>query len=210
MAWRVSAPRSHEPAPRPADRIRSSIVLPSSLPFRSGVEASAGYLGNEAYALARVGRSDFGCAGNEVRGWRQPRLRHEHLRRQETLLRVPRSSKPRTATGTRAGRSPPPEGHPAPPPSSRTEVRERIGETQRERSSERLSSPRAAGYGSHPSTFNRLILPQIGEVAPATLAAATGLSKGYCASIRAGKRIPHPSHWAALQLAGLRARDGTQ
>jgi hypothetical protein len=118
----------------------------------------------------------------------------------------------RTVNGyrNRGGQRPDAGRPPGATPSSREDVRERIGETQRERWSERLSSPRAAGYGRHPTTFNRLNLPHIREVAPATLAAATGLSQGYCASIRAGRRIPHPNHWAALQLAGLQVGDATQ
>src|SRR6476646_185134 len=52
--------------------------------------------------------------------------------------------------------------------------------------------------------FLRLIQPQLSEVAPSVLAEATGLSSGYCAQIRAGKRVPHTRHWATLHLAGLR------
>jgi hypothetical protein len=36
-----------------------------------------------------------------------------------------------------------------------------------------------------------------------TLAHATGLSAGYCAQIRDGKRVPHVRHWATMQLLGL-------
>ncbi len=65
----------------------------------------------------------------------------------------------------------------------------------------------APGFGSQPSAFRRLVLPRIQGVASSTLARATGLSPGYRALIRDGKRIPHPRHWSAFQLVGLQAQD---
>ena len=57
-----------------------------------------------------------------------------------------------------------------------------------------------------PSELRRLILPRSAGVRPVELAQATGLSRGYCAQIRDGKRVRHVRHWAAFQLAGLNGR----
>jgi hypothetical protein len=46
--------------------------------------------------------------------------------------------------------------------------------------------------------FKREILPKLDAFALAELANATGLSLAACSRFRAGARIPHPSHWAAL------------
>jgi CRISPR-associated endonuclease Cas1 len=88
-------------------------------------------------------------------------------------------------------------------PSSRLDVRNRIAESQRAQWQTRKASPVAGGFTGRPSEFERLILPRIARVTPATLAKATGLSTGYCAQIRDGKRVPHIRHWPAIQLAGL-------
>jgi len=48
-----------------------------------------------------------------------------------------------------------------------------------------------------------LILPRLTGLSPRELTDATGLSPGYCASIRDGKRVPDVRHWAVFQLAGL-------
>jgi hypothetical protein len=93
-------------------------------------------------------------------------------------------------------------------PSARQDVRERIAASQRRRWAERRLSSDESGFGSSPSAFVRLVLPRIAGVSPRELAVATGLSRGYCTSIRDGKRVPHRRHWAALQLAGLQHRDG--
>jgi hypothetical protein len=87
-------------------------------------------------------------------------------------------------------------------PSARADVRARIATAQRAHWEARHNDSRA-GYTGHPSEFRRLILPRLAEATPAALARATGLSRGYCAQIRDGKRVPHVRHWAAFQLAGL-------
>jgi hypothetical protein len=93
-------------------------------------------------------------------------------------------------------------------PSKHSSVREQIGSTQRVQWQARAQSGEAAsGFGAQPSAFRRLVLPRVQGVASSTLARATGLSPGYCALIRDGKRVPHPRHSAALQLAGLQAAD---
>jgi CRISPR-associated endonuclease Cas1 len=88
-------------------------------------------------------------------------------------------------------------------PSSRPAVRAQISERQRAHADARRADEGGGGFTGKPSEFRRLILPRIGGVKPSELARATGLSPGYCAQIRAGHRIPHIRHWAALQLAGL-------
>lgn len=88
-------------------------------------------------------------------------------------------------------------------PSARGEVRGRIGESQRRRWAERREAGAQSGFGTSPSAFTRLVLPRIQGVSSSQLAEATGLSPGYCALVRGGKRIPHARHWAALQLSGL-------
>lgn len=93
-------------------------------------------------------------------------------------------------------------------PSARADVRARIAERQR-RHWQARSADAASGYGQSPSEFRRLILPRLAGATPADLARAPGLSRGYCAQIRDGRRIPHIRHWAALQLAGLARRPPT-
>lgn len=88
-------------------------------------------------------------------------------------------------------------------PSQRPEVRARIAEAQRApRTACRGSS--GGGFTGLPSEFRRLILPRLDGLPPRELAGVTGLSPGYCAQIRDGKRIPHVRHWPAFQLAGSR------
>jgi CRISPR-associated endonuclease Cas1 len=94
-------------------------------------------------------------------------------------------------------------------PSARGDVRGRIAESQRKRWAEQREAGAPSGFGTSPSAFHRLVLPRIQGVSSSRLAEATGLSPGYCALVRGGKRIPHARHWAALQLAGFHAREGT-
>ena len=48
------------------------------------------------------------------------------------------------------------------------------------------------------ATFTREILPRIQALPLKALMSATGLTKGACSRMRAGKTIPHPRHWPAL------------
>lgn len=52
-----------------------------------------------------------------------------------------------------------------------------------------------------PATFMRDILPRIQTLPLKALMSATGLTKGACSRMRAGKAVPHPRHWASLGLA---------
>lgn len=53
-----------------------------------------------------------------------------------------------------------------------------------------------------PSAFKRDILPGIRALPLKTLMTATGLTKGACSRLRAGKTVPHPRHWPALANLG--------
>lgn len=92
-------------------------------------------------------------------------------------------------------------------PSARADVRARIASAQRKHWEARRKDS-APGYTGKASEFRRLILPGLAGLAPRELARQTGLSPGYCAQIRDGKRTPAVGHWAALQLAGLSHQDG--
>lgn len=49
------------------------------------------------------------------------------------------------------------------------------------------------------ATFTRDILPQIQALPLKALMNTTGLTKGACSRIRAGKAVPHPRHWERLR-----------
>jgi hypothetical protein len=85
-------------------------------------------------------------------------------------------------------------------PQHRAEVRAKMADRQREHWQARKDSGEVGGWTGHPSEFRRLILPKLAAARPSDLARATGLSPGYCALIRDGKRVPHVRHWAALRL----------
>jgi CRISPR-associated protein Cas1 len=89
-------------------------------------------------------------------------------------------------------------------PSQEPAVRERIARRQRDQWQARRSNQPASGFTGKPSEFRRLILPRLSGLAPRELARETGLSPGYCAQVRDGRRVPHVRHWAAFQLAGLK------
>jgi CRISPR-associated endonuclease Cas1 len=92
-------------------------------------------------------------------------------------------------------------------PSKRSGVRARIGATQRAQWQRRAPTDDSDGFGYGTSGFVRMVLPRIADLSTDELAKATGLSRGYCASIRDGKRVPHRRHWGALHLAGLQHGD---
>lgn len=53
------------------------------------------------------------------------------------------------------------------------------------------------------TAFDREVLPGLADVLPSAMAAATGLSLGYCRNVKAGTVRPHPIWWEALRrLAG--------
>jgi CRISPR-associated endonuclease Cas1 len=94
-------------------------------------------------------------------------------------------------------------------PSHNPGTRDRISQSQRARWSAKRTAEPGSGFTGRPSEFRRLILPRLAGLSPRELAAATGLSPGYCAAIRDGKRVPDVRHWAAFQLAGLNHRSSS-
>lgn len=95
-------------------------------------------------------------------------------------------------------------------PSQRPAVRTRISERQRAQWESARHSRPVSGFTGHPSEFRRLILPNLSGMKPSDLASATGLSRGYCAQIRDGRRTPAARHWAVLHLAGLNAQQAAE
>jgi hypothetical protein len=70
----------------------------------------------------------------------------------------------------------------------------------------RALKERVAAFGSDvdAAVYRELIWPKLGSVKFAEIMEATGYSKGYCSTIRAGKWTPHVSTWPALaELVGL-------
>jgi len=53
-----------------------------------------------------------------------------------------------------------------------------------------------------PELFRREILPRLGAMKLAEIAAAAGCSKASASDIRRGKRTPHVSTWSALASVG--------
>ena len=51
----------------------------------------------------------------------------------------------------------------------------------------------------HPDEFRRDVLPHLAGMTPSAVAAATGMSRAYCATILRGERVPHARWWRALQ-----------
>jgi CRISPR-associated endonuclease Cas1 len=83
----------------------------------------------------------------------------------------------------------------------------RRGKTQR-----RQAAARRAWRSSEPSlsltedVYVTRIQPLLVHASTSAIRSALGVSRGYAADIRRGKRRPHPRHWQALaQLAGLSA-----
>lgn len=63
---------------------------------------------------------------------------------------------------------------------------------------------------TEPSVFRREILPQIQAVSLKALMEATGLTKGACSRIRAGKVVPHQRHWEGVQALVASLRGGPE
>jgi hypothetical protein len=55
--------------------------------------------------------------------------------------------------------------------------------------------------------FVRNVLPKLSGVPLRAIAAATGLSEGYCSFVRRGLKTPHRRHWAVL--IGLASERGS-
>ena len=89
-------------------------------------------------------------------------------------------------------------------PSAQGEVRGRIADSQRKRWAEQRETGTPSGFGTSPSAFKRLILPRIQGVSSSRLAAATGLSPGYCAlGPASGSRMLGTGPHCSLQVSRL-------
>ena len=72
----------------------------------------------------------------------------------------------------------------------------------------RALKQRQAAFGADvdPSIYRERIWPKLADLKLSQLMEATGYSKGYCSTIRAGTWTPHVSTWPALaRLVGLQA-----
>jgi hypothetical protein len=58
--------------------------------------------------------------------------------------------------------------------------------------------------------FRREVLPKLDAFSLKEIAEATALSLAACSRIRAGSKIPHPRHWAALQGSSREAECGDE
>ena len=63
---------------------------------------------------------------------------------------------------------------------------------------------------TEPSVFRGEILPLIQGVPLKALMEATGLTKGACSRIRAGKVVPHQRHWEGVQALVASLRGGPE
>lgn len=86
-------------------------------------------------------------------------------------------------------------------PVRRPEVRKRIGGHTGRRNAEIAAWEREHGAGQSAEYFTAVVLPQIVHTRTSVLAHETGLSVNYCATIKAGKHIPHARHWESLLRA---------
>ena len=80
-----------------------------------------------------------------------------------------------------------------------TEVRQRIGEQQRERQRQENEWNAAHPERADPELFRREVLPALEGVPLRELARRTGLSVPYCGQIRQGQMVPHERWWEALR-----------
>ncbi|MGO8873431.1 MAG: CRISPR-associated endonuclease Cas1 [Acidimicrobiales bacterium] len=59
-----------------------------------------------------------------------------------------------------------------------------------------------AGEAHDPAWFTRAVLPGLQGMSLTDIAKATGMSTSTASKVRAGRRVPHPRHWEALQGLG--------
>jgi CRISPR-associated endonuclease Cas1 len=86
------------------------------------------------------------------------------------------------------------------------EVARKRGATNAKHVAEARAFDRSADTRPDPETFRRDVLPGLQPVPVRKMAAATGLTRGYCSMIRRGLAVPHARHWAALRALVLTAR----
>lgn len=75
----------------------------------------------------------------------------------------------------------------------------RRAETQRKHARAKVAWQQSSQPGWLSSeTYSKKIQPRLGHVSISTLSSALSISRGYAVAIRAGRRQPHPRHWANL------------
>lgn len=94
-------------------------------------------------------------------------------------------------------------------PAHRPEVKRKIGERIGRRNAERAAWERLNGPRRSAEHFSMYVLPRIVSARTSDLARQTGLSVNYCATIKAGKHVPHEMHWESL-LRGAEASRNDQ
>lgn len=93
-------------------------------------------------------------------------------------------------------------------PARLAEARARIGRKVAETNRERAAWDREHTH-QDPNLFMTEILPGLAEVTTSEIAAATGLSRNFAATIKSGKHIPHPRHWSVLRNLVVPPQGGT-
>jgi CRISPR-associated endonuclease Cas1 len=79
------------------------------------------------------------------------------------------------------------------------EVGRKRGATNARHVAEARAFDRTADEPADPEIFRREVLPSLQTVPVRKLAAATGLTRGYCSMIRRGLAVPHARHWGVLR-----------
>jgi hypothetical protein len=90
-------------------------------------------------------------------------------------------------------------------PATQAEARRKIGEKTAARNRERAAwdrehDPQDAGQ------FRTEIFPMLAGVSAVEIAAATGLSRNFAATIKSGQHVPHAMHWDALRRVASASR----
>ena len=83
-------------------------------------------------------------------------------------------------------------------PARRAATRAKIGTKIAIRNRERAAWDRDHDRPD-PEVFRTEILPTLAEMPTSRIAAATGLSRNFVATIKSGKHVPHPLHWTKLR-----------
>jgi hypothetical protein len=84
-------------------------------------------------------------------------------------------------------------------PSKTANALGKLAATQRERATARAAWESEHGSAAlDPEAFRLEVLPRLEGVSVTAMRKATGLSLAYCAQIKKGQRVPHPSYWASL------------
>jgi hypothetical protein len=79
-------------------------------------------------------------------------------------------------------------------------VHRKIGEQTSRRNLERAAWEREHGR-ANPVTFTTEVLLRLKDASVAAMARESGLSRNFCATIKAGKHVPHAWPWQALLRA---------